>query len=245
MPDQLNTLKSTFNTANANGKQVSLADLIVLAGNAAVEAAATAAGVTGVTVPFTPGRVDATQADTDVAGFEYLNPAADGFRNFRNTSAPAQARTEELLVEKARQLSLTIPEMTVLVGGMRALGATWDGGSEGVLTAHPGTLTNDFFVNLLDIGTVWTPDAGGETFTGKARDTGAVKWTATRADLVFGAQSELRAVAEVYAQAGGKEQLVADFVAAWAKVMDLDRYDVKGLGGMVQGVVSSVTTPSS
>jgi catalase-peroxidase len=178
-------------------------------------------------VPFTPGRVDATQADTDVPSFEYLNPQADGFRNFRNVSGWARARTEELLVDKAQQLTLTPPEMTVLVGGMRALSANWDGSDKGVFTTRPGTLTNDFFVNLLDVNTVWTAEAGGEVFVGKDRATGAKKWTATRADLVFGSHAELRAIAEVYSEAGGEEKMVNDFVAAWAKVMDLDRFDVK------------------
>lgn len=225
-PFQLNQVRDAFNKVSKKA-QVSLADLIVLAGNAAIEQAAAAAGHKGVRVPFTPGRVDATQADTDVASFEYLNPQADGFRNFRNASGWARARTEELLVDKAQQLTLTAPEMAVLVGGMRALGATYDGSSRGVLTARPGTLTNDFFTNLLDINTVWAPEAGGELFKGRDRATGADKWTATRADLVFGSHAELRAIAEVYSEAGGQEKMVADFVAAWAKVMDLDRFDVK------------------
>ena len=221
---QLNTIKSDF---NQGGKQVSLADLIVLGGNAAVEAAASAAGHNNVKVPFTAGRVDATQDDTDVSTFEYLNPQGDGFRNYRNSSGWSLARTEELLVDKAQQLTLTAPEMTVLVGGMRALNANFDGSANGILTATPGQLTNDFFVSLLDVNTVWTPDVTGELFAGKDRTTGAQKWTATRADLVFGSHAELRAIGEVYAEAGGEVQMVADFVAAWAKVMDLDRYDVK------------------
>jgi catalase-peroxidase len=224
---QLTKIKDAFNSANKQGKQVSLADLIVLGGNAAIEKAAAAAGYKNLRVPFTVGRVDATQADTDVASFEHLNPQADGFRNFRNVSGWARARTEELLVDKAQQLTLTAPEMTVLVGGMRALGANYGGSSRGILTARPGTLTNDFFTNLLDMATVWTPEPGAELFTGKDRATGASKWTATRADLVFGAHAELRAIAEVYSEAGGQDKMVADFVAAWAKVMDLDRFDVK------------------
>ncbi|KAK4032795.1 putative catalase-peroxidase 2 [Parachaetomium inaequale] len=230
----LTSIKDAFNKANKNGKQVSLADLIVLGGNAAIEKAAAAAAGTNnhnknpaTAVPFTPGRVDATQADTDAASFAYLNPQADGFRNYRNASGFSQARTEELLVDKAQQLTLTAPEMTVLVGGLRALGANYDGSARGVLTTRPGVLTNDFFANLLDIGTVWQAEAGGEVFTGKDRATGESKWTATRADLVFGSHAELRAIAEVYAEAGGQERLVADFVAAWVKVMDLDRFDVK------------------
>ncbi|KXX74863.1 Catalase-peroxidase 2 [Madurella mycetomatis] len=222
----LNKIKDDFNRRNRR-RQVSLADLIVLGGNAAIEKAAAAAGHKNLRVPFIPGRVDAIQADTDVASFEYLNPQADGFRNFRNASGWARARTEELLVDKAQQLTLTAPEMTVLVGGMRALNANYDGSSRGILTARPGTLTNDFFTNLLDINTVWTPEAGGEVFTGKDRSTGADKWTATRADLVFGSHAELRAIAEVYSEAGGQDKMVADFAAAWAKVMDLDRFDVK------------------
>jgi len=224
---QLTKIQADFNGDNHGSRQVSLADLIVLGGNAAVEAAAAAAGCKGVSVPFTVGRVDATQNDTDIATFEYLNPQGDGFRNFRNTSGWSLARTEELLVDKAQQLTLTAPEMTVLVGGMRALGATYDGSNTGVLTAHPGTLTNDFFTNLLDVNTVWSPDSSGEFYTGRDRSTNAQKWTATRVDLVFGAHAELRAIAEVYAEAGGAAQLVTDFVAAWAKVMDLDRFDMK------------------
>ncbi|KAK0721889.1 heme peroxidase [Lasiosphaeria miniovina] len=223
----LTTIKNAFNGSNKNGKQVSLADLIVLGGNAAIEKAAAAAGYKKASVPFTVGRVDATQADTDVVSFEYLNPQGDGFRNFCNTTGWARARTEEFLVDKAQQLTLTAPEMTVLVGGMRALGANYDGSNKGVLTARVGTLTNDFFANLLDIQTVWTPDQSGETFTGKDRKTGATKWTATRADLVFGSHAELRAIAETYSEKGGQDMMVDDFVKAWAKVMDLDRFDVK------------------
>lgn len=222
----MNKIKDDFNRRDRR-RQVSLADLIVLGGNAAIEKAAATAGHKNLRVPFTPGRVDATQADTDAASFEYLNPQADGFRNFRNASGWARARTEELLVDKAQQLTLTAPEMTVLVGGMRALNANYDGSSRGILTARPGTLTNDFFTNLLDINTVWTPEAGGEVFTGKDRSTGANKWTATRADLAFGSHAELRAIAEVYSEAGGQDKMVADFAAAWAKVMDLDRFDVR------------------
>lgn len=218
----MNTIKTNFNNAH-NDKKVSLADLIVFGGNAAIEKAAGS----NVNVPFTKGRVDATQADTDIASFELLNSQGDGFRNFRNTSGWALARTEELLVDKAQQLTLTAPEMAVLVGGMRSLNANYDGSSNGILTATPGKLSNDFFVNLLDINTVWTPDSTGELFTGKDRSTGKQKWTATRADLVFGSHAELRAIAEVYAAAGGQDLLVANFVAAWAKVMSLDRFDIK------------------
>ena len=225
---QLNTIKTNFN-GQSGGRKVSLADLIVLGGNAAVEAAAAAAGHSGVRVPFSAGRVDATQADTDVASFELLNPAADGFRNFRNASGWPAARTEALLVDKAAQLTLTAPELAALVGGLRALAATFDGSARGVLTTRPGRLTNDFFVNLLDVGTVWAPAAGGggELFAGKDRATGAAKWTASRADLVFGSHAELRAIAEAYAEEGGQRMLVNDFVDAWVKVMNLDRYDLK------------------
>lgn len=222
----MNAVKTDFKSKNV-AKQVSLADLIVLGGNAAIESAAATAGYTSLTVPFTVGRVDATQADTDIEGFEILNPQADGFRNFRNATGWSIARTEELLIDKAQQLSLTAPEMTVLVGGLRTLNANYDCSSAGILTSRPGSLTNDFFVNLLDMNTVWTADPAGELFSGKDRATGADKWTATRADLVFGSHAELRAIAEVYSEAGGEEQLVEDFAAAWAKVMDLDRFDVK------------------
>jgi catalase-peroxidase len=201
-----------------------LADLIVLGGNAAVEAAVSAAGYKNVKVPFKYGRVDGTQDDTDIPSFEYLNPQADGFRNYRNTSGWSLARTEELLVDKAQQLTLTPPEMTVLVGGMRSLNANYDGSSKGVFTNHPGTLSNEFFVNLLDIDTKWTPDSTGEAFVGKDRTTGAVKWTATRADLIFDSHAELRAIVEVYAEEGNQRKLVDDFIAAWVKVMNLDRF---------------------
>jgi catalase-peroxidase len=219
----LTTIQNNFNKAN-NNKQVSLADLIVLGGGAAIEKAAVGYNLN---VPFTVGRVDATQDDTDISSFEYLNPQADGFRNYRNSSGWSLARTEELLVDKAQQLTLSAPELTVLIGGLRVLNTNYDGSNKGILTKTPGKLTNDYFTNLLDINTVWTPDSTGELFTGKDRTTGATKWTATRADLVFGSHAELRAIGEVYAQAGGQDQLVADFVAAWVKVMDLDRFDVK------------------
>ncbi|KAH8879766.1 catalase/peroxidase HPI [Thozetella sp. PMI_491] len=228
-PKQLTAVLSAtnFDNGNKHGKRVSLADLIVLGGNAAIEKAAADGGCKGLSVPFTAGRVDATQSDTDVSSFENLNPQGDGFRNYRNSSGWSLARTEELLVDKAQQLMLTAPEMTVLVGGMRVLNTNYDGSSKGVLTTTPGKLTNDFFTNLLDINTVWTPDSTGELFTGKDRSTGAKKWTATRADVVFGSHAELRAIAEVYAEAGGQSQMAADFIAVWAKVMNLDRFDVK------------------
>ena len=219
----LEAIQAEFNAAG--GAQVSLADLIVLAGGAAIEKAAKAAGM-DVTVPFTPGRTDATQEMTDVASFAVLEPTADGFRNYL---AKGHVQTAEfLLVDKANLLDLTAPEMTVLVGGMRALGANYDGSDLGVLTATPGTLTNDYFVNLLDMGTVWTPTSDTEqTFEGRDRKTGAHKWNATRVDLVFGSNSQLRALAEVYGSSDAKEKFVNDFVAAWDKVMMSDRFDIK------------------
>lgn len=202
---------------------VSIADLIVLAGNVGVEKAAKAAGF-DVTVPFAPGRGDATQEQTDVESFDWLEPAADGFRNY--LKAKYTVPTETLLVDKAQQLMLTAPEMTVLVGGMRAMNANFDGSNTGVFTSRPGALTNDFFVNLLDMGTVWQPDQTEEIFEGTDRTTGEKKWTATRVDLIFGSNSELRALAEVYASDDSKEKFVHDFVAAWTKVMNLDRFDL-------------------
>ena len=206
----------------AFGKKVSMADLIVLGGCAAVEQAAKAAGHE-VTVPFTPGRTDATQDQTDVVSFAVLEPVADGFRNYlKATGVPA----EERLLDKAQLLTMTAPEMTVLVGGLRAIGISQ--ASHGVFTAKPGVLSNDFFPNVLDMGTVWVPTSeAAETFEGRDRATGKAKWTATRVDLVFGSNSQLRALAEVYAQADAKEKFVRDFVAAWNKVMNLDRFDVK------------------
>lgn len=221
----LKAIQKKFNSANKS-KQVSLADLIVLGGVAAVEKAAQDAGFKGIKVPFTPGRVDATQEQTDVRAFGYLEPLADGFRNYGHGTA--RARTEELLVDKAALLTLTPPEMTVLVGGLRALNANFDGSSTGILTTKKGQLTNDFFVNLLDAGTTWTKeDSQGELWTGTDRKTKSKKWTATRADLVFGSHAELRAISEVYGSADAKEKFVKDFVAAWNKVMNLDRFDVK------------------
>jgi len=206
------------------GKTVSLADLIVLAGCAGVEAAARAAGH-DITVPFTPGRTDATQEMTDVESFAVLEPVADGFRNY---SRPVGVRTEERLLDKAQLLTLTAPEMTVLVGGLRAMAINVGGSTHGVLTARPGALTNDFFVNVLDMGTVWAPTAdANEVFEGRDRATGKAKWTATRVDLVFGSNSQLRALSEAYAQDDAEEKFVRDFVAAWDKVMNLDRFDKK------------------
>jgi catalase-peroxidase len=219
--DVLEGIQAAF---NVDGKKVSLADLIVLAGSAAVEKAAQDAGHT-ITVPFTAGRADASQEQTDVESFGYLEPAADGFRNYRRTKA--RVATEELLVDKAHLLTLTAPELTVLIGGLRVLDTNFDGSKNGVFTSQPGKLTNDFFVNLLDMGTQWkAAGADRELYTGSDRATGEPKWTATRADLVFGSNSELRALAEVYASADAKEKFVKDFVTAWVKVMNLDRFDL-------------------
>jgi len=220
----LETIQQAFNSAQIGGKKVSLADLIVLAGCAAVEAAAKAAGH-GVNVPFTPGRADASQDQTDVKSFAVLKPQADGFRNYQEKAFTVS--TEEMLVDKAQLLTLSAPEMTVLVGGLRVLGANVGQSQHGVFTKRPGTLTNDFFVNLLDMGTVWKPTSDArDTFEGRDRKTGALKWTATRVDLVFGSNSQLRALAEVYAQDDAKEKFVRDFVAAWNKVMNIDRFDL-------------------
>lgn len=218
----LEGIQQGFNASATGGKKVSLADLIVLAGGVGVEQAAKLAGVT-VTVPFTPGRMDASQAQTDVDSFAVLEPLADGFRNYGGECA---AFAETMLIDKAQLLTLSAPEMTVLVGGMRVLG-TNAGNCHGVFTSAPGTLSNDFFVNLLDMGTEWKPAAGAKgIYEGSDRKTGKVKWTGTRVDLVFGSNSQLRALAEVYASADGKEKFVKDFVAAWTKVMNLDRFDL-------------------
>ena len=222
----LEGIQQSFNGSQTGNKRVSLADLIVLGGAAAIEKAASAAGYK-VHVPFTPGRTDATQEQTDVESFAVLEPAADGFRNYKNAAHPSCA--EDMLVDKAQLLTLTAPEMTVLVGGMRALDTNYDGSKHGILTHHAGTLNNAFFVNLLDHSTTWRPTSDAhDLFEGRDRKTGAVRWTATRADLIFGSNSELRAVAEVYACADGKEKFVHDFVRAWSKVMDLDRFDLHG-----------------
>lgn len=209
---------------NAGGKHVSLADLIVLAGGVGVEQAAKAGGHE-VSVPFTPGRTDASQEQTDVESFAVLEPVADGFRNYLKGaySVPGEA----LLIDKAQLLTLTAPEMTVLVGGLRVLGANADGGKHGVFTTRPGTLSNDFFVNLLDMGTQWKA-TGRESYEGRGRTDGAVRWTGTRTDLVFGSNAVLRALAEVYASADGEKKFVQDFIAAWTRVMELDRYDLHG-----------------
>jgi catalase-peroxidase len=206
------------------GKKVSLADLIVLAGCAGIEQAAKNAGH-NITVPFTPGRVDATQEQTDVESFEPLEPAADGFRNYFNPKHKTTA--EQMLLDRAQLLTLTAPEMTVLLGGMRVLGCNYDGSQHGVFTKRPGALTNDFFVNLLDMGTTWRATSDAQNvFEGRDRKTGAVKWTGTRADLIFGSNSELRALAEVYACSDSQEKFLKDFVAAWNKVMNADRFDL-------------------
>ncbi len=220
----LEEIRDRFNDAQTGGKKVSLADLIVLAGCAGVEKAAEDAGFK-INVPFRPGRMDASPEQTDAESFNVLEPLADGFRNY--LKARYTVRTEELLIDKAQLLTLTAPEMTVLVGGMRVLNTNYDNSGHGVFTNRPEVLTNDFFVNLLDMNTVWTADDDGrETFKGHDRKTGKLKWTATRADLVFGSSSELRAIAEVYGSADAKEKFVNDFVAAWSKVMDLDRFDL-------------------
>lgn len=217
-------IQAEFHAAQKDGKRISIADLIVLGGVAAVEKAAKDAGF-NVTVPFSPGRTDATAEQTDAQSFSVLEPFADGFRNYLKEAC--EVPSEHLLVDKAQLLTLTAPEMTVLVGGMRALNANYDGSATGVLTSRPGALTNEFFVNLLDMGTTWHPiDEAKETFEGKDRKTGAAKWKASRVDLVFGSNSELRAIAEVYACSDGAEKFVKDFVAAWNKVMNLDRFDL-------------------
>ncbi|WP_207510990.1 catalase/peroxidase HPI [Longitalea luteola] len=222
---KLESIQKEFNGAQTAGKKVSLADLIVLAGCAGVEKAAKDAGHT-ITVPFTPGRMDASQEQTDVESVGHLEPIADGFRNYR--SAKFHASTEALLIDKAHLLTLTAPELTVLVGGMRVLNTNFDGSKNGVFTTRPGVLTNDFFVNLLDMNTAWKAvSEDRELFLGSDRATGQPKWTGSRADLIFGSNAELRAIAEVYASSDGKEKFVKDFVAAWNKVMNLDRFDIQ------------------
>jgi catalase-peroxidase len=220
LAEVLKALESIQSKFNGGSKKVSLADLIVLAGTAAVEKAA------GVSVPFTPGRTDASQEQTDVQSFEHLEPVTDGFRNFGKGTE--RVRTEQLDVDKAHLLRLTAPEMVVLTGGMRALNANWDGSSHGIFTKRPGQLTNDFFVNLLDNNTEWkATDASKELYEGFDRKSGQKKWTATRHDLVFGAHPELRAVAETYASPDNADKFVREFVAGWEKIMNNDRYDVK------------------
>jgi catalase-peroxidase len=230
-PAQLQTVLQTlegiqeeFNGAQSDGKRVSLADLIVLGGCAAVEQAAKRAGLE-VTVPFAPGRTDASQEQTDIVSFAVLEPLADGFRNYLKAKYAVSA--EELLVDRAQLLTLTAPEMTVLIGGMRVLKANFGQSPHGVFTKRPETLTNDFFVNLLDMRTAWRPTPEDQdVFEGRDRGSGELKWTGTRVDLIFGSNAQLRAVAEVYACEDGQEKFVHDFVAAWSKIMNLDRFDL-------------------
>jgi catalase-peroxidase len=221
---KLEAIQKEFNKTQNNGKKLSLADLIVLAGCAGVEKAAKDAG-SSTTVPFTPGRMDASLEQTDVESFKVLEPAADGFRNYLKTKY--KVSTEELLIDKAQLLTLTVPEMTILIGGMRVLDTNFDNSKHGVFTKRPEVLTNDFFVNLLDMSTAWMPSSEDkEKFDGRDRKTGKIKWTATRADLIFGSNSELRALAEVYGSSDAQAKFIADFVAAWNKVMMLDRFDL-------------------
>lgn len=222
---KLQGIQTVFNNGAGNGKKVSIADLIVLAGCAGIEKAAKNAGF-DINVPFTPGRADASQEQTDVESFEVMEPAADGFRNYVNARHKPSA--EELLIDKAQLLTLTAPEMTVLLGGMRVLDTNFDKSKHGVFTQRPEVLTNDYFVNLLDLGTTWNATSDSQNvFEGRDRKTGALKWTGTRVDLIFGSNSELRALAEVYAFADSQEKFVRDFVTAWNKVMNLDRFDIK------------------
>ncbi len=220
----LETVKRDFDASRTDGKRISLADLIVLAGNAAIEAAAKAEGY-ALDAPFRPGRTDAGAEHIDAESFAVLEPVVDGFRNYRREDC--HVRAEEMMVDRAQLLTLSAPEMTVLVGGLRVLGANTGGATHGVFTTRPGVLSNDFFVGLLAMGIVWTPTTDtAELFEGRDRKTGALRWTGTRADLVFGSNSQLRAVAEVYAQEKGDEKFVRDFVSAWTKVMELDRFDL-------------------
>jgi catalase-peroxidase len=224
---KLEAIQKEFNASQSGGKKVSLADLIVLGGDAAIEKAAKNAGH-DVKIPFTPGRMDASQEHTDVDSFEPLEPTADGFRNYLRGKQRLSA--EELLVDRAQLLKLTAPEMTVLVGGLRVLGANAGKSTHGVFTRRPETLTNDFFVNLLDMNTQWQlsndSNGSGTVYEGRDRKTNELKWTGTRVDLIFGSHSQLRALAEVYACTDSKEKFVKDFVAAWSKVMDHDRFEV-------------------
>ncbi|MEZ5900562.1 MAG: peroxidase family protein, partial [Hyphomicrobiaceae bacterium] len=220
---KLEEIQKSFNASASGGKKVSLADLIVLGGCAAVEQAAKDGGH-AIEVPFTPGRTDASQEQTDAESFEPLEPEADGFRNYARAKYSVPA--EQMLVDKAQLLTLTAPEMTALVGGLRVLGANHGQSKNGVFTKTPGKLTNDFFVNVLDMGTQWKPTSGDDLFEGRCSKTGAPKWTGTRVDLIFGSNSQLRAISEVYAQDDAKEKFVKDFVAAWTKVMNADRFDI-------------------
>jgi catalase-peroxidase len=224
---RLEAIQKDFNVSAAGGRKVSLADLIVLGGDAAIEKAAKDAGA-DVNIPFTPGRMDASQEHTDVESFEPLEPKADGFRNYLR--GKQRLSPEEMLVDKAQLLKLTAPEMTVLVGGLRVLGANAGSSKHGLFTKKPGTLTNDFFVNLLDMSTLWQPsnhsNGSGDVYEGRDRKTNQVKWTATRVDLIFGSHSQLRALSEVYASSDSKEKFAKDFAAAWSKVMNADRFEV-------------------
>jgi len=225
--EKLEEVQKAFNDEQSGDKKVSLADVIVLGGCAAIEKAAEKAGH-DVDVPFTPGRADASAEQTDVESFEWMKPEADGFRNYFKPHARRTETAEEMLVDRAQLMSLTIPEMTVLLGGMRVMDTNWDGTRHGVFTDKPGTLSNDFFTNLLDLSNEWKATSEeGDLFEGRHRDTGNVKWKATRADLIFGSNSELRAVAEVYGSSDSEEKFLNDFVKAWDKVMNLDRFDLK------------------
>ncbi len=220
----LEKISSDFNSKQ-KGKAISLADTIVLGGCAAIEKAAADAGVK-IVVPFAPGRVDASKAQTDPENFKVLEPLADGFRNYQKKAYSVTA--EEMLIDRAQLLNLSAPEMTVLVGGMRVLNANFGKSQHGVFTSKPGTLSNDFFANLVDMSTEWKPtSAAADTFEGRDRKTGKVKWTATRVDLVFGSNAQLRAISEVYASDDAKEKFVKDFVKAWTKVMNADRFDLR------------------
>ena len=224
--DILEKIQKDFNSTQSGGKKVSLADLIVLGGCAGVEKAAKNAGH-DVTIPFTPGRGDALQEQTDLESFAVLEPVGDGFRNYLRKIPNYSVPAEKILVDRSQLLTLTPPEMTVLIGGMRVLNTNFDGSKHGIFTKRPEALTNDFFVNLLDMEAVWKPVSDdGATFEGRDRKNGELKWTATRVDLVFGSNSELRALAEVYAQDDAKEKFVHDFVEAWNKIMNLDRFDL-------------------
>ena len=223
LAEVLSTLEGIQKQFEGTGKKVSLADLIIIGGNAAVEKAAKEAGF-DITVPFAPGRTDASQEQTDIDGFKYLEPIADGFRNYGKSTN--RVKVEHYLVDRANLLTLTPPELTVLIGGLRVLGANYDGSSNGVFTSRPGVLTNDFFTNLLDMSTEWKQNGDEDTFVGVDRKTGAQKYSATRADLIFGSQSELRAIAEAYGSSDGQARFVKDFVAAWTKVTNLDRFDL-------------------
>ena len=225
MLKSLEAIQHSFNSSQTGGKKISLADLIVLGGGAGVEQAAKAAGM-AVTVPFVPGRMDASQEQTDVDSFAVMEPIADGFRNYQKGKYAISA--EELLIDRAQLLTLTAPEMTVLVGGMRVLGGNSGGVQHGVFTRRREVLSNDFFINLLDMGVEWKPASSEcDVFEGRDRSTGEVKWTGTRVDLVFGSNSQLRAFAEVYGSHDSQQKFVNDFVAAWAKVMNLDRFDLR------------------